>query len=98
MSLARCPDCGREVSPIAPACPFCGRPANPRPVRPIEKTGKQWKFLTLASVVLLIYGIYACFTLPEKASDDQNMRAWGAVIGGLLMLSFARVGAWWYHG
>jgi len=84
--------------------PICSRvsilwaPSESTPVQPIEKTGKQWKFLTVVSVVLLIYGIYACFTLPEKASDEQNMRAWGAVIGGLVMLSFARVGAWWYHG
>src|SRR4051812_27277887 len=26
MALVKCPDCGREVSDLAPACPTCGRP------------------------------------------------------------------------
>jgi uncharacterized membrane protein YvbJ len=28
MPLISCPDCGRQVSDIAPACPNCGRPFN----------------------------------------------------------------------
>lgn len=27
MPLTKCPDCGKEVSDLAPACPNCGRPA-----------------------------------------------------------------------
>lgn len=26
MALIRCPECGREVSSLAPACPHCGYP------------------------------------------------------------------------
>lgn len=26
MALVKCPDCGREVSDVAPTCPGCGRP------------------------------------------------------------------------
>jgi len=29
MSLIRCPDCGKDVSSLAPACPGCGRPIEP---------------------------------------------------------------------
>jgi hypothetical protein len=29
MPLLTCPDCGRQVSDMAPACPGCGRPAVP---------------------------------------------------------------------
>lgn len=28
MPLTPCPDCGREISPLAPACIHCGRPAQ----------------------------------------------------------------------
>ena len=27
MPVIACPDCGRDVSPLAPACPHCGRPS-----------------------------------------------------------------------
>src|SRR4051794_34659897 len=27
MSVIACPDCGRDVSTLAPACPHCGRPS-----------------------------------------------------------------------
>ena len=27
MPVVNCPDCGREVSTLAPACPHCGRPS-----------------------------------------------------------------------
>jgi uncharacterized protein YneF (UPF0154 family) len=28
-NLTPCPDCGRMLSPLAPACPQCGRPTKP---------------------------------------------------------------------
>ncbi len=28
--LVPCPDCGRRISPQAPACPQCGRPQTPQ--------------------------------------------------------------------
>lgn len=34
MALIACPDCGTEVSDLAPACPRCGRPATARAERP----------------------------------------------------------------
>lgn len=34
MALITCPDCGREVSDLAPACPNCGRPVTPVASRP----------------------------------------------------------------
>jgi hypothetical protein len=33
MALIKCPDCGREVSDLAPACPQCGRPIAANPAR-----------------------------------------------------------------
>lgn len=31
MPLIQCPDCGKEVSTLAPACPHCGRPVEKQP-------------------------------------------------------------------
>jgi len=43
MPLIKCPDCGRDVSDLAPACPNCGRPiasevstGKNRPAKPEE--------------------------------------------------------------
>lgn len=30
-NLTQCPDCGREVSLLAPTCPHCGRPLKSSP-------------------------------------------------------------------
>ena len=38
MSLRNCPDCGKEVSSLAPACPHCGRPRQ-KSYFPIEIAG-----------------------------------------------------------
>lgn len=37
MPVIACPDCGRDVSPLAPACPHCGRP-SPAAMTPILPT------------------------------------------------------------
>ncbi len=44
MPLTKCPDCAKELSPLAPACTNCGRPmVAPTPVL-VEATGKRCHF------------------------------------------------------
>lgn len=60
MALIKCPDCGKDVSDVAPACPTCGRPVVP-PTRtvPAKKTSPlAWGCLIviIAVVGLMILG------------------------------------------
>ena len=34
MALIKCPDCGKDISDLAPACPNCGRPQSTMPPSP----------------------------------------------------------------
>lgn len=73
MPLIKCPDCGRDVSDVAPSCPQCGRPfgpstknptisgvpaaAGPSAVQTIEKTGKTYKAAMALGSVGVIVGM-----------------------------------------
>ncbi len=57
MALINCPDCGKEVSDIAPACPNCGRAIK---ARTIEKTAKKYKGAITLGTVMLPVGILVC--------------------------------------
>src|SRR5438045_9704226 len=46
MPVISCPDCGRDVSPLAPACPHCGRP-SPGGNAPIPAPNTQQQERTL---------------------------------------------------
>lgn len=41
MPVIACPDCGRDVSTLAPVCPHCGRPspAGTQPIAPLAALG-----------------------------------------------------------
>ena len=39
MALVKCPDCGKDVSDIAPSCPGCGRPMGATDSPAAQKTG-----------------------------------------------------------
>lgn len=82
MSLIYCPECGHEVSEIAPTCPNCGhpfhpphpQPAVPRVVvtdRPVDDGGiPTWAIAALGVLgIVVIFG--AIFFLTRK-NEDQN--------------------------
>jgi hypothetical protein len=56
MALARCPDCGKEVSSSAPACPHCGRPIVAKKSAGCVGTGCA-VFIVLALIGLVFGGI-----------------------------------------
>jgi hypothetical protein len=73
MALVTCPDCGREVSDLAPACPNCGRPmaarpspSMPPPGIPPKKSSSRTGCFVLA--ILAVVGLYALGSVAEDAN------------------------------
>ena len=69
MALIKCPDCGREVSDLAPACPNCGRPiARGVEKRPGAKHRPRWAAPTVAlGLLLLTVGVGVFYREPIRA-------------------------------
>lgn len=82
MALIKCPECGQEVSNLAPACIHCGYPLNEeQPVAAQQSTTiqkpaitkkpitKKQKLIAVVCVVAVI--IIACFSLFHLGEDEQ---------------------------
>lgn len=112
MPLIECPDCQSQISDLAPACPKCGRPMKvhhvERPattpatpvaqaaphVQTIEATGKQWKAIQLIGGLIAMAGFGSCaFT-----SGEGMFYSYFLGVGGLAIMVYASLGAWWQHG
>ena len=102
MAIIKCGECGNEVSSRATACPKCGNPIasaiTGTAVVTTEATAKKYKTQQLVAVALICLG----FIIPFGASGSGSTSAfmWGPlmIVGGLILLFVARVGAWWHHG
>ena len=91
MGLVICPDCGHEISDLAPACPQCARPmrVDDSPVT-IEQTSKPYKLLQGTGLAGVVGGlVLMAWTVP--------LGALVACAGALFYLSGA-VGGWWHNG
>lgn len=91
MGLVICPDCGHEISDLAPACPQCARPmrVDDSPVT-IEQTSKPYKLLQGTGLAGAVGGlVLMAWTVP--------LGALVAGAGALFYLSGA-VGGWWHNG
>ena len=97
MALIKCPDCGKEVSDVAPACPNCGRPIaqqqNKRSFRKtqtIQMTAKRFKVAKLVGLFLLLLGFFVYSNiLPEIGC--------ALLIIGCLIILYGIFGKWWHH-
>lgn len=75
MALINCPDCGHQVSDIAPACPNCGRPIG-KPEK--QKKPKEGFFLQTMNVgcfivfVILIIGVIGAVKSCQEAQHKQS--------------------------
>lgn len=95
MPVIACPDCGRDVSTLAPTCPHCGRPspaatapilpaAAPPPVK--EETvwhgSPSWTLLIgrLIALIVCAFGIPILFYALASASNDPALATIGWVI------------------
>lgn len=94
MALTHCPDCGHDVSNMAPACPHCARPLQPPPagaVQTIEQTGKVYKAGKAIGEAGIALGVLVAWAGQAPTG--------GAVIMvlGLVVLLASAAGAWWDH-
>lgn len=68
-------------------------------VQTIEKTGKFWKLLSLAGVVLTIIGTVWIFRASgDVPADDTLINPYSTLLFGLLVLIISKAGGWWFHG
>ena len=95
MALTQCPDCGNDLSDLAPACPNCGRPAAARPVT-VEATAKRFKRPMMLATVIMGLG----FGLLVTGGDSMGQvgAGGGIILLGLIIYGAARFGGWWHHG
>lgn len=67
--LVKCPDCARDVSPLAVSCPHCGRPMNKQEVCSSKKgfgpTGYVKKSLVPGETMLYAASIHPLIFLPS---------------------------------
>lgn len=78
MSLTKCPDCGKEVSELAPLCLNCGRPfdaqknKNISVTKPKKKFGKGWLILGIVILLFWLIGEYGAPVRNNTASNIQS--------------------------
>lgn len=91
MGLVKCPDCGHDVSDLAPACPQCARPMQgaDKPVT-IERTSKHYKGLMLIAVAILVLSALLVDSAPSLAGFLG--------LSAIVLFLGALVGAWWHNG
>jgi hypothetical protein len=86
LSLTKCPDCGRDVSDLAPSCPNCGRPiaaGAPRPgilpsnvgsvetaEEPRARAGFPYRLLPVA-ILLVVVGAAGALLLTSGEQRPQ---------------------------
>lgn len=92
--LIECPACNNSVSAMAATCPRCGHPlaigSEEHPVT-TQQTAKRYKGFQLAGSALFIGGLVAFFSVHEPL-------AMIAVIFGIILYGYGRLGGWWHHG
>jgi hypothetical protein len=109
MSLIPCPDCGRDVSDVAPTCPQCGRPiAKAIAVQAVgeslittQGTSKRLKAQALLSLVAAGFGVgfVLLYNAMEPADRSQLLLGSGEwLIGlGIMWYLITELRIWWNH-
>ena len=104
MALIQCPECGKQISDMAPSCPHCGRPAR-LDVDPVDKIPKRYKTATIYAVILILLG---AFVLALNAARGYRTGGYAGnwiafIIGVVFMasgfswLAAIRLTVWWRY-
>jgi len=112
-NLVNCPDCGRQISRLAPNCPGCGRPMNQlgtaqvQPTTMIEQTSKRYKKQMAIGAVIFGLGLIVAFVgiaLGMHTDWDIPPEHPVAIVGALMVViglaisGVAAIRGWWHHG
>jgi hypothetical protein len=76
MALIRCPDCGNEISALAPSCPHCGRPkeaATPLPQKAQGSNNLRLGCLLLIAIFLFLIYLFFTLSLPNRESKEREV-------------------------
>jgi hypothetical protein len=69
VALIKCPDCGKDVSDVAPSCPNCGRPGQ------VSVTGKGKKTSPLATgCLVLLLAAFGLWVISNLLPSDSSRR------------------------
>lgn len=108
MSLIKCSECIQDVSDQAPSCPHCGYVFKKEEIKNsvvikqvpnininrIEKTSKDWKFVKIISILVLVLGVAFSFTSNDVISNAGFI----LVALGIILFIFYKLGNWWERG
>lgn len=96
MGLITCPDCGKQISDLAPTCPNCGRPINNSNVNPADKTNgkKKDSILSIIAAVLAIFVFTSFLGLiiglidigAFRKDGKRHLGSWFAIIIGVAII------------
>ena len=71
MPLVQCPDCGRQVSDVAPMCPGCGRPRTAEVVPDLAPTVRSRSYSPWLLVPVLLLAAIVVRVAMENASRER---------------------------
>jgi membrane protein YdbS with pleckstrin-like domain len=98
MAVISCPDCGHDVSTLAPACPNCGRPspaakmatpaAPPLPEETLWRGGPAWTLLIghIAAIVVTLVAVPVIAYYAAQALADPRVVGIGWWVTAALVL------------
>ena len=77
MALIKCPDCGKDVSDVAPSCPSCGRPISAHRPGQVSVRSEKKKTSPVATgcLVLLLaaFGLWVVGNLFQSGNSSPGV-------------------------
>src|ERR1035437_197229 len=72
MALIKCPDCGKDVSNVAPSCPNCGRPVLETVPAKVESGEKKTSPLLVGCIILFLAAVFLLIIRPFFLALDAS--------------------------
>jgi len=105
MALIPCPECGREISNLAPSCPQCGTPVASKketqeirvPLQTIQGTSKKLKGQILICAGMFWGGLFMMF--GASSYGDTGMATFAGIVAffGFVFYLSTKARIWWHH-
>jgi len=94
MALIKCPDCGKDISDLAPSCHNCGRPRELADAT-IELTSKKLKLQKVFAYMIIFLSLFVAYS----RSGEYYALLIGLIgaVGGFFWLMATKIRIWWHH-